>query len=169
VTAPTVYRLSDVPEVNAMPWVHDDGGRADAGYRGQTGDCACRAIAIATGMPYQEVYDLIIDAARRERPHARRTRSHPRTGVHKETLRRIMADLGWTWTPTMSIGSGTTVHLRTGEIPDHGHLLVAVSKHYVAVIHGVVHDNHDPSREGTRAVYGWYTPPGASALDSTRR
>ena len=45
----------------------DDGGRAAAGYKGETNDCACRAIAIATGMPYQKVYDefLTTDAEKR--------------------------------------------------------------------------------------------------------
>lgn len=37
----------------------DDGGRAQAGYKGSTGDCVTRAIAIATGKPYSEVYDAI--------------------------------------------------------------------------------------------------------------
>jgi hypothetical protein len=40
-------------------FVMDDGGRAAAGYKGQTGDCVCRSIAIATGKPYQEVYDAL--------------------------------------------------------------------------------------------------------------
>ena len=35
----------------------NDGGRAAAGYEGQAGDCVVRSIAIATGMPYQKVYD----------------------------------------------------------------------------------------------------------------
>lgn len=30
-----------------MLFVYDDGGRAAAGYKGTTGDCACRAVAIA--------------------------------------------------------------------------------------------------------------------------
>jgi len=34
--------------------------------------------------------------------------------------------------------------------------VVACSKHYTAVIDGVIHDTHDPSRDGTRAVYGYY-------------
>ena len=34
---------------------YNDGGRLEAGYKGQTGDCVCRAICIATGKPYQEV------------------------------------------------------------------------------------------------------------------
>jgi hypothetical protein len=40
-----------------MNYVYDDGGRAQAGYKGQAGDCTVRAIAIATELPYQEVYD----------------------------------------------------------------------------------------------------------------
>ena len=36
---------------NTQPrtYAFDDGGRAPAGYKGTTGDCVCRAIAIATG------------------------------------------------------------------------------------------------------------------------
>jgi hypothetical protein len=42
-----------------MKFVYNDGGRAAAGYKGNAGDCACRAIAIATGKPYQEVYNAL--------------------------------------------------------------------------------------------------------------
>jgi hypothetical protein len=31
-----------------------------------------------------------------------------------------------------------------------------VSKHYCAVIDGVIHDTSDPSRDGTRCVYGYW-------------
>jgi hypothetical protein len=37
-------------------WQFNDGGRSEAGFHGKTGDCVCRAIAIATGKPYAEVY-----------------------------------------------------------------------------------------------------------------
>lgn len=37
-----------------MDFVFHDGGRAAAGYKGKTGDCVTRSIAIATGKPYQE-------------------------------------------------------------------------------------------------------------------
>lgn len=43
-------------------FVWHDGGRAAAGYTGHTRDCAARAIAIATGVPYQEIYDEITEA-----------------------------------------------------------------------------------------------------------
>jgi hypothetical protein len=143
--------------MTAMHWIYDDGGRAAAGYRGLTRDCATRAIAIATGLPYQEVYDRINAAAARERRGSRkRGISHARTGVYGPTMRRVMQSLGWQFRATMHIGSGCTVHLRDGELPS-GHLVVNVSKHFTAVIDGVIHDTHDPSRNGTRCVYGYWT------------
>jgi hypothetical protein len=138
-------------------FVYDDGGRADAGYRGLTRDCVARAIAIASERPYQEIYDGLNEAAKRERPRTKR-RSGSRTGVHIPTIRRYLAEQGWTWTPTMAIGSGCTVHLRADELPP-GRLIVSVSRHITAVIDGVVHDTHDPSRAGTRCVYGYWAPP----------
>jgi len=144
-------------------WVYDDGGRKAAGYTGDTGDCVCRAVAIATGLPYQQVYDAINESAEIERPGARRgrqrgRRSSARTGVFKQTTRKFIEALGWTWTPTMTIGSGCTVHLRADELPP-GRLIVSVSKHLTAVVDGVVHDTHDPRRDGTRCVYGYWSRP----------
>jgi hypothetical protein len=136
----------------------DDGGRRAAGYRGKAGDCVVRAIAIATGRPYQQVYDLVNSAAMNERTGKRkRGKSNARTGVYKTSIKRVMKSLGWVWTPTMQIGSGCTVHLRGDELPA-GRLVVSVSKHLTAVIDGVIHDTHDCSRRGTRCVYGYWQP-----------
>ena len=44
-----------------MPFVKDDGGRSAAGYKGQAGDCVCRAVAIASGLPYAEVYATLAE------------------------------------------------------------------------------------------------------------
>lgn len=147
-----------------MPWIKDDGGRSAAGFRGETGDCAVRAIAIATGIAYRDVYDALTDVAK-ELAGTTRGRNKvrgktPRQGTDKRVIRETLARLGWRWTPTMSIGSGTTVHLRAEELPP-GRLVVSVSKHLCAVIDGVIHDNHDPSRDGTRAVYGYWSRPDA--------
>lgn len=139
-----------------MKFEFDDGGRKAAGYTGTTGDCVCRAIAIATEKPYQEVYDLINEFAKRERKTKLKGKSSARTGVYKDTIRKIMAHLGWRWVNTMTIGSGCKVHLRDGELP-MGRLVVSVSKHEVAVIDGVIHDLRDCSRDGNRCVYGYYT------------
>ena len=147
----------------ANVWVFDDGGRGDAGYRGKAGDCAVRAAAIATGRPYREVYDLINELAQAERTGKRkRGVSNARTGVYGPTMRRLMDALDWQWTPTMAIGSGCRVHLRADELPS-GRLVVNLSKHYSAVIDGVVHDTHDPTRDGTRCVYGDWSRPADAA------
>jgi hypothetical protein len=64
-----------------------------------------------------------------------------------------MIEQGFVWTPTMGIGTGCTVHLRAGELP-LGRLVVSISRHYTAVIDGVVWDTIDPCGGGMRCVYG---------------
>jgi hypothetical protein len=143
----------------SMKFVFHDGGRAAAGYKGSTGDCVTRSIAIATGRPYQEVYDALNELGRIERIGKRKKRrSNSRTGVDRKSYQRYLESLGWHWTPTMTIGSGCTVHLRTGELPQ-GRLLVKVSGHLTVVIDGVLCDTHDCSRRGTRCVYGYFSRP----------
>jgi hypothetical protein len=122
-----------------------DGGRAQAGFRGKTNDCAVRAIAIATRTPYKEVYNALKDA----------TNNLPRKGVPRSVYDAYLTARGWVWTPTMTIGSGCTVHMRKDELPE-GRLIVRLSGHLSAVVWGVVHDTEDPSRGGSRCVYGYY-------------
>ena len=40
----------------------NDGGRFAAGYKGKTGDCVVRSIAIVTGMSYKRVYNELYKA-----------------------------------------------------------------------------------------------------------
>lgn len=145
--------------------IHDDGGRAAAGFKGDAGDCVTRAVAIATGLPYTEVYAALAAGQasnRKTRSTASSsTQRSARNGVlvKRKWFRDYMASLGWFWTATMSIGSGCKVHLRAEELPG-GRLIVAVSRHYTAVIDGVIHDTFDPSRDGTRCVYGYWSRRG---------
>jgi hypothetical protein len=144
------------PHFERSNYEFHDGGRAAAGYKGLAHDCVCRAFAIATNRPYQEIYDLINELAKSERLTKRKPkRSSARTGVYKQTTRNLAKELGFRWVPTMAIGQGCKVHLRPEELPT-GTLVVSVSKHVVAVIDGQIHDTHDPSREGTRCVYGYW-------------
>lgn len=148
-----------VIEGKAIEFVHNDGGRAEAGYKGDTGDCVTRAIAIATGKPYQEVYDALNELAKRERKGKRKKGvSNARTGVYKATKRRYLESLGWRWVSCMGIGTGCQVHLRASELPK-GRLVVGLSRHSAAVINGVLHDTYDCSRGGTRCVYGYFHKP----------
>lgn len=150
----------------ALPFVQDDGGREAAGFRGSTGDCVTRAIAIATGLPYREVYDALHDAALERRNLARlelrygaqaRRHASPRTGVPRRVYDRYLAELGWAWTATMGIGTGCRVHLAAGELPE-GPLVARLSGHLAAVVGGALRDSYDCSRGGTRCVYGYWRP-----------
>jgi len=160
-----------------MQFVYDDGGRAAAGFKGKTGDCCARAIAIATGKPYQEVYNALNEFAKRERTGKRkRSVSNARTGVYTTTARKYLASIGWYWLSKMDIGTGCTCHLNAAELPK-GRIIVRLSKHYAAVIDGVLHDTYDSSATGDigetingvatwrkapdRCVYGYWVAPGA--------
>ncbi|HUV82887.1 MAG TPA: hypothetical protein VMW53_07430 [archaeon] len=138
-----------------MKYKYCDGGRKNAGYKGGTDDCGIRAVAIATDTPYQIVYDAINLLAKSERPRKSRARSNARKGVWRRTLNKYLETLGWKWKATMGIGTGCTIHLRSDELPT-GRIIARVSKHYVAVINGVIHDTFDPSRNGTRCIYGYW-------------
>ena len=129
-----------------MKWTYNDGGRAQAGYLGHPGDCVCRAIAIATGKTYQEVYDAL-NALKKSMRQTRLVRgSSARNGVARPVYEKYLQSIGWTFVPTMKIASGCKVHLHDGELPN-GRIICRLSKHLVAVIDGVIHDTHDPQRE----------------------
>jgi hypothetical protein len=140
-----------------IPWVYDDGGRADAGFKGKAGDCVARAIAIAAAIPYREVYDRLAQETGAQRAGKRGKRSaSAREGINtkRKWFKDYMASLGFVWTPTMQIGAGCKVHLRSDELPD-GRLIVSTARHYVAVIGGVVRDTFPPDHDAI-CVYGYW-------------
>jgi hypothetical protein len=146
-----------------FPFQLNDGGREDAGFKGGAGDCVVRSIAIAAEIPYMRVYeDLRLAnesyAQLRNDRLAKRLNakgSSPRNGNHRNVFHDYILGLGFEWVPTMKVGAGCQVHLRSDELPV-GTLIVKVSKHLTAIINGVIHDTHDPSRGGNRCVYGYY-------------
>lgn len=129
-----------------MRFQYNDGGRTKAGFRGTAGDCVCRSIAIATGKPYQEVYNALNGLASGMRLTKRVRGSSSRTGVARPIYEKYLKSLGWRFVPTMAIGSGCKVHLTDGELPS-GRIICRLSRHLVAVVDGVIHDTHDPQRE----------------------
>jgi hypothetical protein len=142
--------------------VIDDGGRHAAGYTGVAGDCATRAIAIATGRPYRVVYD---ELALRQRRHVDahglpvRLRS-PRLGVHHEVWAPYLNELGWTTVPARV----TPPRLRSDDLPS-GRLVVELTGHLTAVIDGIVHDSFDPRTGTARVVSIWSGPADVGPLD----
>ena len=127
----------------------DDGGRSKYFKAANVGDCVVRAIAIASKRDYKEVYNLVRKVSG----------NTPRNGVFtkREAFKNFMRELGFVWKPTMKVGEGCTTHLESGEIPMHSRIICVCSRHWVAVINGVIHDTYDSSRNGSRCVYGyWY-------------
>lgn len=133
--------------ITATLFKYNDGGRSKYFSIGGVRDCVTRAVAIASGRDYKEVYDLI----------AKATKGSPRNGVRtdKAGFKRLMVELGFKWVPLMGIGTGCKVHLNTKELPG-GRLVCSVSRHYTAVIDGVINDTFDCSRGGQRCVYGYW-------------
>lgn len=82
------------------PFVFDDGGRVATGFRGQADDCVVRAVAIASGLPYADVYQAIAKGVGAERGSKGAT---ARQGVHtnRKWFRQYMQSLGFVWVPTM--------------------------------------------------------------------
>ena len=146
-----------------MTFMFNDGGRSETKFKGTAGDCAVRAISIAFELPYMTAYELMRDANQQfAESHrckvAKRIQKNgpsPRNGNFRKPFHALMNELGATWVSTMSIGSGCKVHLCADELPK-GRLIANVSKHYTAVIDGIINDTYDCSRNGTRCVYGYW-------------
>lgn len=135
--------------MDLMEYIYDDGGRSRY-FKGVTGDCVCRAVAIASGRDYKEVYDLIFSTMG----------VSPRYGVNTRTakFKRMMETLGFRWTATSGIGSHQAVHFIQGELPE-GRMVCSVNGHWVAVVDNRVRDVFDcrlNSFGENRRVYGYW-------------
>ncbi len=136
-----------------LPYVYDDGGRAHY-FKGKVGvaDCVCRAIAIASGKDYKEVYNAVTATTGKS---ARRSQD-----TKTAKFKRFMAGMGFTWTPCSGIGVRMAVHARKGELPEHGRMVCSAAGHWFAVVEGVVHDVWDSrfnSWGEVRRIYGYWT------------
>lgn len=156
-----------------MNWIYDDGGRSKYFKADNVGDCVTRAITIATGKDYKEVYDEIqrrskLETSTQLKHHRGNKRSSSRNGVFRETWKQYLEDLGWVKHSTCSFGKGVQVHLTEDELPK-GTIIVQVAKHLVCVKDGVIHDTYNSSikqyydfdnnliTNDRRAVYGYWT------------
>lgn len=147
--------------MSAIEFVYDDGGKSKYISQKLSGDCFCRAVAIASGIEYIEVAKVISHFAAKERVSAKRLRKYKSAksaissagaGVWKSTGERVLKHLGFEKVYSMRVGVGCEVHVKASELP-LGRLVLSLSRHYAAVIDRVLHDNHDCSRDGTRCVY----------------
>jgi len=136
-----------------MKLIVTDGGRKDAGLRGKfTGDCVVRSIALASGRPYRSVHNDF------KKLIANKLGYIPEDGIltNKRAFKRYMLESGFVWNITCRIGSRDRVHMNAAELP-MGRLVLSLSKHYTAVINHQIYDTYDPSNNGTRMVYGFWS------------
>lgn len=134
-----------------MRVVLTDGGRFKAGFKGLANDCVCRAIAIVKEEPYEKVYaeiNLICCELGYKGLTARK-------GLQKNVMFEVMSRFGLKWNAVCLPGSKQRIHLSESELP-MGRIICRVTRHVVAVIDGVIYDNHDPQRDERRMVYGYW-------------
>lgn len=170
-----LFDRSKTSSAHALGFCLNDGGREAAGFKGGAGDCVVRAIAIAAQLPYIQVYEDLrmanaVYADQRNDKLARRLNAKgasPRNGNHRNVFHAYILGHGFDWVPTMKVGGGCQVHLRATELP-FSTLIVKVTKHLSAVIDGVIQDTHNPSRGGSRCVYGYYIKRGSLLYDNKK-
>lgn len=145
-----------------MAYVYNDGGRAAAGFKGKTGDCVARALAIATGKPYAEVYKRLAEgnAGQKVTKHTRKTLAGVKTaskGIYtgRKWFKDYMAELGFRWVGLAKIGEPTKTKVRAEDLPS-GRLVLSLKRHSAAFIDGQLHDTWDSGWGNTAPVFGYW-------------
>lgn len=129
-------------------WIYNDGGRAEAGYKGTSADCAVRAIAIAWDLPYKVIYDdlrYFLDC---------RDAGSPRNGISEDHLRLYLSERGFRYKAI----KGEHVTLHRDELPK-GKVIANMPGHVSAVIDGIVNDTFDPNRKKHQKLVGYWIAP----------
>jgi hypothetical protein len=137
----------------------NDGGRSTSGFVGLTGDCVTRAIAIATGIAYRDVYAALHE----------RSAVSPRLGVAQSVYGPYLKEKGWTVQKALGLPLVTELTLAG---PADGIRIVGCAKedgsrsHLFSWIHGELHDTWDPRDDNEhRATEFWVPMEGAVVCD----
>ena len=125
----------------------NDGGRSSCGFVGLAGDCVTRAVCIATGLVYRDVYNELSTLAGMS----------PRSGMVDSITFQYLANRGWVRQTTtgdlvedFSVPAGTSIIECRKRRRGNGHVF--------AVIDGVLHDTWDPREELAYEVNAVWTP-----------
>lgn len=128
-----------------IDFTFDDGGRADAGFRGKTGDCVTRAIAICGRLDYRTVYREMAAAmaghgyARSANAYLTRRAGRDGRRCPKKIQRDVIARFGFEKVrlPRGPRPTYTEAHERYGDC------IVSTRKHVCALVGGSVRDTFD--------------------------
>jgi len=127
-----------------MNFKFNDGGRANAGYKGKAGDCGVRAMAIALNMDYQIAYKELAEANKNYG-----FAKSARNGLLKEVYESVLNAHGFVW---HSAPKFVGRKAKTSDMPK-GFVIARQAGHFVAVIDGVVNDTWDCTN---KMVYGYW-------------
>ena len=149
---------------------YDDGGREAAGYRGKTGDCVVRAIAICTGEDYRGVYLTIAEHMKRNgyaasgNAYATRERNRKAPRSKGQIAARRVQD------HVLEAYGFRKVRLPAGERPtfteahhQFGDCVVGTTKHVAAIVDGALRDTFDGR------TYEWAKPRTESGVETRQR
>ena len=138
-----------------MGYKFNEGGRVEAGLKSKT-DCGIRAVAIATGLTYDEARTLL-------KYHSKKGKMGSAAisrGIYKEDMTSALATLGWVW------NSAPKFVGRKARYSDiEGKAILRMAKHYSTVIDGTLFDSWDSSH---KMVYGYWAYSRAYALARAR-
>lgn len=117
---------------------HNDGGRAEAGFRGNARDCVCRAISIITGgggTNYKKWYKLLADMNRK-----RCGKATAREGLDWKDSDKAMVLAGLT---KVKRSQGDPYPTFTEAYERYGDCIVTTTGHICAIVDGKLQDNGD--------------------------
>ena len=119
----------------------DDGGRKAAGYKGSAGDCVVRAMAILTGIDYQQCYDELAEGnSKQTRVRASdRGKRSARNGVYRTAFAPVFKQHGL---EKVKLPKGPRPTI-TEAHAQYGNCIISTRKHLFAIIDGAVRDTWD--------------------------
>lgn len=123
---------------------YNDGGRADAGFKGTAGDCGARAMAIALGLDYKTVYKELAQA-NKDMGFAKSARN----GIMKNVYDMVLQRHGWVWHQAPKFDGRKA---RCSDMPA-GIVIARQARHFVAVVDGQPNDIWDCTE---KMVYGYW-------------
>lgn len=159
-----------------MKWNYNDGGRSQY-FKGSTRDCVTRAIAIATGKDYKEVYDRLKQLCKESTKYKEEAGKLVRDGTPIPIVKKYLEDeLGWKWVSTINTKTKERMHLVEEEIPN-GTFIARLTKHLVCVKDKVIEDTWNCSEKtyydeygdlqvnDSRMIYGYWIAPTKEELE----
>lgn len=128
----------------AFHW--NDGGRAACGFVGLAGDCVTRAISIATGVVYRDVYEQLGVLCEKS----------PRSGVRIDVANTYLAERNWQRHSRLDQPFDPKA-LPMGKVIVHLSKKEERSSHFCTVMDRVVHDTWDASEDDDYFIHAFWT------------